>query len=488
MRFLPWRTPASVCAVLLAAVSMGKAQNGATQPCATATLSGSYGYLLQGDLVSQGSLEPYADMGILTTDGKGNLTGTGTESLAGQIYSATTISGSYIVNSDCTGSASLTYSTGATFHYNVVVQNNGHDLKFLQNDNGSIVSGSARLQQETNCVLGSLDGSYAFTISGSFIDSTGSANPYLESGTITFNGSGSISVTGGISEVGTLTSLNASGSYATHSNCTGTLSFTDPVLGALHMNLAVVNGGQEFRVIDSDTGLILSGIATALGNLAPGGTMAHLASGGGWVTTFTLTNSGSTAASITLSFFGDDGNPVSLPLTLPDSGNNSNTEALTETIESGATLVVATNAPNKAALVTGSAELSSQGGNVSGFAVFHYNPNTQEAVVPLETRNASAYVLAFDNTKGLTTGLALANVSGQPAKVPMIVRDDKGDQLGTATITLPAHGHTSFLLAASYGFAQNKRGTVEFDAPSISVLGIRSGPALTFTTIPALVK
>ena len=32
-------------------------------------------------------------------------------------------------------------------------------------------------------------------------------------------------------------------------------------------------------------------------------------------------------------------------------------------------------------------------GNVGGFVIFRYNPNGQEAVVPLESRNASASIL-----------------------------------------------------------------------------------------------
>jgi hypothetical protein len=77
---------------------------------------------------------------------------------------------------------------------------------------------------------------------------------------------------------------------------------------------------------------------------------------------------------------------------------------------------------------------------VSGFAIFRYNPTGQEAVVPLETRDASAYVLAFDNTNGLATGLALANISTQPANVPVVLRDDTGASLGTAAISLAARG------------------------------------------------
>ena len=42
--------------------------------------------------------------------------------------------------------------------------------------------------------------------------------------------------------------------------------------------------------------------------------MAHLASGNGWQTTFVLVNTGSAPANAALQFFGDNGSP--LPLTL----------------------------------------------------------------------------------------------------------------------------------------------------------------------------
>ena len=488
----PGRLFASV--LLLAAATISKAQStGETQACTTATLVGPYGYLLQGNLIEQGSLAPYADMGSLSADGNGKFSGSGAESLAGTIASGTTITGTYTVNTDCTGSASLTYSNGlGPFHFNLVILNNGQEIRLVQNDSGSIVSGTAR-QQPTNCILASLNGAYAYTITGSLIDSSGNADPYVNSGQITFNGNASFSLSGEISDVVFAlqpTGVSSSGTYATHSNCTGTATFTDPNLGPLTMNFALSNGGQ-IRFIDTDQGVIFSGTATALGDVAPSGTMAHLASGAGWLTTFTLTNTGTTEANIQLSFYDDNGNPVSLPLTFEDTGTNSTTATVNETIAAGATLVIATNAKSNGALVTGSAELTSTGGNTSGFAVFHYNPNAQEAVVPLQTGNATGYVLAFDNTNNLTTGLALANVSSQSIKVPMIVRDDTGAQLGTATIDLAGHGHTSFLLANTYSYTKKKRGTVEFDAPSngqIAALGIRSAASGSFTTIPALAK
>lgn len=487
-----WQARLFASVLLLVAGPIGKAQS-TTQACTNATLVGPYGYLLQGNLLEQGSVVPYADMGSWTADGNGNISGSGTQSFAGTIEQGTSITGTYIVNSDCTGSASLTYGNSiGTFHFNLTILNNGQDMRLMQIDNGFIVSGAAH-QQPANCVLESINGAYAYTISGSVIDTSGNVDPYTDSGKITFNGTGGFSLSGEISAVGTVTSVSSSGTYATHSNCAGTATFTDPNLGTLNMNLAIVNGGLRF--IDTDTsanfGVILSGTATALGDVTASGTMAHLASGAGWLTTFTLTNTGTSEANIQLNFYNDNGNAVSLPLMFEDSGETTTTANVSQTIAAGATLVIATNAKSNAALVTGSAELTSQGGNTSGFAVFHYNPNAQEAVVPLETRNATGYVLAFDDTNGLTTGMAVANISNQSVKIPMVVRDDTGAELGTATIDLAAHGHTSFLLATTYGFTKDKRGTVEFDAPSngqISALGIRSAPTGSFTTIPALAK
>jgi hypothetical protein len=145
------------------------------------------------------------------------------------------------------------------------------------------------------------------------------------------------------------------------------------------------------------------------------------------------------------------------------------------------------------AYVEGSAQLAATS-NVDGFAIFHFNRNNQEAVVPLESRNASSSVLAFDNTAGTVTGVALSLSSAQNANVGLILRDDTGTQIGTSSIPLNANGHASFTLAdPTHGFPVTAgiRGTLELVAPpgaQISVLGIRSPPALTFTTLPALAK
>jgi len=223
-----------------------------------------------------------------------------------------------------------------------------------------------------------------------------------------------------------------------------------------------------------------------------GGSIAHIASGGdGWQTTFVLVNVGSSAAQANLSFFADiTGAPLSLPLSFPQYGSGTATVApsVNQTLAAGATLIVQSSGAVN--LLTGSAQLSTTG-NVSGFVIFRHND--QEAVVALESRNANAYVLAFDNTADLATAVAINSLSTQTVNIPVTVRDGAGTQIATDMISLAANGHYAFTMVVDkYSATAGIRGTIEFGKPAngqIGVLGIRI-PAIahTFTTLPALAK
>jgi hypothetical protein len=129
-------------------------------------------------------------------------------------------------------------------------------------------------------------------------------------------------------------------------------------------------------------------------------------------------------------------------------------------------------------------------------------PGAQEAVVPLETRSAKSYVLAYDNTEDAGLGISVANVSAQAANVGVVIRDSSGAQIGSGTLTIAANGHNSFALATQYPVTAEKRGTLELtaefttpEAGRISVLGLRTTPVktekgttVTLATIPALVR
>ena len=163
--------------------------------------------------------------------------------------------------------------------------------------------------------------------------------------------------------------------------------------------------------------------------------------------------------------------------------------AYTAQLAAGATLLIVSTGVQT--LITGSAQLATTG-HVSGFVIFRHNG--QEAVVPLESRNASGYIIAFDNTNGTATGIAVNAVSSQQVSVPVVVRDDTGAQLASDTVTLAPNGHYAFTLGTDrYPAALTIRGTIEFDTPagvSIGALGIRipNVAAHTYTTLPALAK
>jgi hypothetical protein len=271
----------------------------------------------------------------------------------------------------------------------------------------------------------------------------------------------------------------------------GTIEFDTPSGGQISVL------GLRANAIPNSTGFAVTTLPVLADVSTGGGTMAHFASGGGWQTTFTLVNTGTAAATPNLNFFGSDGTAASLPLSFPQTSTTSSASSVSQSIPAGGSLIVVVEDSGGATATTGSAALTTTG-NVGGFAVFRYNPTGQEAVVPLEAVNEASYILAFDNTGSLTTGLAIANVAAQAASVKVIMRDDTGAQIGTGSISLPAHGHTSFMLtdtsSGGWAFTAGVRGTVEFDTPSggqIAPLGLRAASipgGFTITTIPVMVR
>ena len=244
-------------------------------------------------------------------------------------------------------------------------------------------------------------------------------------------------------------------------------------------------GGTAYE-IDQSSGAV-SGLTSA-------GSLAHFAAAGGWTTTFTLVNTGASAATAELDFTGDSGSAITLPLSLPQTNQTGlSGTTIQQSIPAGAVLPVVSAGLVSDPEVQGATQVSAAG-NVGGFAVFAYQPSStstkQEAVVPLETRNGNSYLLAFDNTNGYSTGIAVSNTSPQTASVQLTIRNAAGAVVKSDTLTLPAGGHSAFSLTTNYPATANLIGTLQFTttvAGQISVLGIRVNPQHSFTSVPALV-
>jgi len=276
------------------------------------------------------------------------------------------------------------------------------------------------------------------------------------------------------------TSFMLSLQYPVTANKRGTIEFDTPLGGQISV-LGIRGGGNALAGIPS-----LANVGTN------GGSIAHIATGNGWQTTFVLVNAGGTAAQAQLKFFADNGSPLSLPLAYPQSGGGSTVAStVDQTVAAGATLIVQSSAPlSDPAPTTGSAQLTTTG-NVGGFAILRYNPTGQEVIVPLENRVAYSYVVAFDNTNGTATGIAVNTVS-TGTSIAVDIRDDSGAVIGTDQLNLPANGHLAFMLGTDkYPATAGIRGTIEFGSPfpgEIGTVGIRAPVGQAFTTLPTLVK
>ena len=108
------KTAQTALAVLFAVgmvVSMAAPAHAGDRSCSTANAAGKWSLTDQGTVVGIG---PRTAVGIFTLDGAGNLqNGVATSSLDGSIASET-FSGTYTVNSDCTGTINVTIYSGST--------------------------------------------------------------------------------------------------------------------------------------------------------------------------------------------------------------------------------------------------------------------------------------------------------------------------------------------------------------------------------------
>ncbi|HTB13845.1 MAG TPA: hypothetical protein VK752_19860 [Bryobacteraceae bacterium] len=253
----------------------------------------------------------------------------------------------------------------------------------------------------------------------------------------------------------------------------------------LTVNATITGNGAT--VLGSGSGTVLTPSAHTVGTPSYSGSFAHFASGAGWDTIITLVNKGTANAQAQVNFYNESGSPATLPLDFPQGGASSTSApTYSQVLKPGAVLVI--DSQGGATTSVGSAQLLSDG-NVSGYLIFRYLPTVQEAAVPLQVQNSSTYTLPFDNTGGISTGIALSATSTTSTAVQVLVLNDAGTTIATDTITLPGLGHTSFVLGTRYTSTGNVRGTIQFQAPpgaEIGVIGIRALASGAYTTIPPI--
>jgi hypothetical protein len=108
------------------------------EECSNATLKGSFGFSGSGSFAGT---TPFVAIGRISFDGTGNLEGTASVSNGTTVFRFP-FSGTYTVNSDCTGSN--TFSDGT--HSDIVIDDDGTEIRFIRTDAGILNSGVGRKQ------------------------------------------------------------------------------------------------------------------------------------------------------------------------------------------------------------------------------------------------------------------------------------------------------------------------------------------------------
>jgi sugar lactone lactonase YvrE len=180
----------------------------------------------------------------------------------------------------------------------------------------------------------------------------------------------------------------------------------------------------------------------------------QVAVGGGFTTLFTVTNTGTTAASGSLTLTtGKDGSPLTVSATITDSSGTTQPASVNSTfpltIPSGGTVFLsAVGATPGSQTATGWGELDSAGGSLSAVATYEYVVGTtlQTMVGVLQSQTLQYVTIPVDNNSSQNKKLAyaIANPSSQTINVKLALVGQDGTVVDdTLIVQLPPWQQTA---------------------------------------------
>ncbi len=227
-----------------------------------ANLKGSYSFLINKWTANPNS-QQLAVVGVLTFDGAGNVSGTGTAVGDGVSLSGT-LGGTYTVNPDATGVIEFTsLFTGGTaqvaFTLNSIIAGVARGAQLLQTDEGGnhVTSGTAVLQFPTAMAysVASVRGSYALQTNLWTADPSTPAGSGLL--TITFDGQGNLEGSGTNMFGGAPFTETLTGTYTVNpdGNCTVSLvpSTSATLEFACALNTVIAGGARGMQLLRTNT-------------------------------------------------------------------------------------------------------------------------------------------------------------------------------------------------------------------------------------------
>jgi hypothetical protein len=252
----------------------------------------------------------------------------------------------------------------------------------------------------------------------------------------------------------------------------------------------LVQGG---RILAVET---TSGSDPATGYLDPVGAVTnvpHIGVNGGWDTNVILVNPGSVAATVQVSFFGDDGNPLQLPLIPPGSTSSSLQSSMSVSVPPHASASVSTAGSPAASNIGGWAQINGSR-EITAYAVFGWplNGNASNGLTQAVSHDAcvsnTSVTVPFDNSGGRFFGIGVANPGSAAANIAVTVTDATGRLIGQGGSqgSVPVNGHTQFLLSQLVPATSGIGGTVSLtsSAGPLAVTALQFNSNGSFTSVP----
>lgn len=229
--------------------------------CSNATVTGNYGFQILG--VGQMG-DPRASNGQLTADGNGNFTGTETAKIMGVTYTNVSLTGTYKISPNCSGSGTFTPSVGPAATYSFVILSDRKTIQIVDTDKQRTQSGYAMAQGTGTCSTTNLTGTYGFQGGSVGLNNPGSGNGQMVlDGAGNFTGTETASLNGQI-----FSSVPITGTYTMNSNCQGTATLNATGLSPINLALVEINSGQTLLAMETDQNTTLVGSIQKAGSAA----------------------------------------------------------------------------------------------------------------------------------------------------------------------------------------------------------------------------
>ncbi len=245
--------------------------------CSSASLKGTFAVSITARQVTAAGTftNVFQSNGSATFDGLNKVTLTITSDTLLSVATPLNWSGTYSVQSNCAGVATIT--TGGSVTLNLAVYNQGVSFLMTGNDATYSYSGSGN-SQPAACSTSLLSGSYVFSGTGFQLSGGKVSGVNDGTGLLQFDGLSKVTLSVSISSgAGASTPLTATGSYSMSSNCLGSATLADSKGNSYVMSLSADGGSATattdfFATLAQSSKVILSGAAHTVSNetCAPG--------------------------------------------------------------------------------------------------------------------------------------------------------------------------------------------------------------------------